>query len=88
MSDARAIATAAERGDLEEVRRLVQQDHQLLDAEWNSYTPLKAAAWKGRVEVVRYLLDEGADINLRPLAPIAHFSWHATLGMLTWSRCS
>jgi ankyrin repeat protein len=66
MADARAIVTAADRGDLEEVRRLVQQDRQLLDAEWDLYTPLKAAAWKGRVEVVRYLLDEGADINLRP----------------------
>jgi ankyrin repeat protein len=60
------IIQAAEDGDLEEVRRLVQHDHQLLDAEWSFDTPLTAAAWKGRVEVVRYLLDEGADINLRP----------------------
>jgi uncharacterized protein len=60
------IIQAAEDGDLEEVRRLVHQDHQLLDAVWIFYTPLTAAAAKGRVEVVRYLLDEGADINLRP----------------------
>jgi ankyrin repeat protein len=66
MADARATAMAAERGDLEEVRRLVQQDHQLLDARCINHTPLTAAAGKGRLEVVRYLLDEGADINLRP----------------------
>jgi ankyrin repeat protein len=60
------IIQAAEDGDLEEVRRLVQQDRQVLGAVWGYDTPLKAAAWKGRVEVVRYLLDEGADINLRP----------------------
>jgi ankyrin repeat protein len=66
MAGARAIVTAAERGDLEDVRRLVQQDHQLLDARVYWDTPLEAAAGKGRVEVVRYLLDEGANINLRP----------------------
>jgi ankyrin repeat protein len=60
------IIQAAEDGDLEEVQRLVQQDRQLLGAVWDLKTPLTAAAARGRVEVVRYLLDEGADINLRP----------------------
>jgi ankyrin repeat protein len=60
------LIQAAEDGDLEEVRRLVQQDHQVLGAVWDHDTPLKAAAGKGRLEVVRYLLDEGADVNLRP----------------------
>jgi ankyrin repeat protein len=59
-----AIIKAAERGDLEEVRRLVQQDRMLLDAESDNMSPLTAAAARGRVQVVRYLLDEGADINL------------------------
>jgi hypothetical protein len=62
--DARAIVQAAGRGDLEEVRRLVQQNRMLLDAEWDDRSPLTAAANRGRLEVVRYLLDEGADINL------------------------
>jgi CDK inhibitor PHO81 len=66
MADARAIIEGAKRGHLKGVRRLVQQDHQLLDAVWKDHTPLTAAAAKGRVEVVRYLLDEGADIHLRP----------------------
>jgi ankyrin repeat protein len=66
---ARAIVDAAERGDLEEVRRLVQQNQMLLNAvvwayQWEDRSPLTAAANRGRVEVVRYLLDEGADIDL------------------------
>jgi ankyrin repeat protein len=61
---AKAIVLAAGRGDLEEVRRLVQQDRRLLDSEWKDMSPLTAAAEEGRVEVVRYLLDKGADINL------------------------
>jgi ankyrin repeat protein len=69
MGDARAIVDAAHKGDLEEVRRLVQQDRGLLDVDhgWqgDSYTPLTAAAWAGRVEVMRYLLEEGAQVNLR-----------------------
>jgi ankyrin repeat protein len=66
--DIEAIMEAAERGDLEEVRRLVEQDRQLLDAvlEGSNDSPLTAAAREGHLEVVRYLLDEGADINLRP----------------------
>jgi ankyrin repeat protein len=88
MADARAIIVAAGRGDLEEVRRLVQQDHQLLDARWGILdTPLKAAAGKGRVEVVRYLLDEGADINLMPdgsspLARACHYGHVEVVALL------
>jgi ankyrin repeat protein len=62
----KAARWAAYRGNLEEVRRLVQENRMLLNAEWYSSTLLKAAAEGGRLEVVRYLLDEGADINLSP----------------------
>jgi ankyrin repeat protein len=63
--DIEAIVDAAGDGNLEEVRRLVQQNLMLLDAEWKSTSsPLIAAAVEGHLEVVRYLLDEGADINL------------------------
>jgi ankyrin repeat protein len=62
---ARAIVDAAERGDLDEVQRLVEQNRMLLNAESDSMSsPLVAAANMGRLEVVRYLLDEGADIDL------------------------
>jgi ankyrin repeat protein len=89
-----AIVQAAERGDLEEVRRLVQQDRQLLNARCYWDTPLTGAAKWGRVEVVRYLLDEGADINLRSgsLARSA-LEWscangHVEVAALLLERCA
>jgi hypothetical protein len=60
------ILDAAWRGDLEAVRRYLQQDRQLVDVQVSGISPLAQAAEFGRVEVVRYLLDEGADINLSP----------------------
>jgi ankyrin repeat protein len=63
--DVEAIIEAANNGDLQEVRRLVQQDRRLLEANDRDDTPLTAAAWRRRVEVIRYLLEEGAQVNLR-----------------------
>jgi uncharacterized protein len=62
--DVEALLEAAGEGDLEEVRRLVQQDRRLLNAN-GVWTPLTAASEQGQVEVIRYLLDEGAQVNLR-----------------------
>ena len=46
---ARAIVKAAERGDLEQVRRLMEQNRMLLNAAWNGRSPLtEALAWNGR----------------------------------------
>jgi uncharacterized protein len=57
---------AAERGDLAEMQRLVGEDPGLLDARhWNRETPLILACEEGQVEVVRWLVDKGAAINLR-----------------------
>jgi ankyrin repeat protein len=65
MGDARAIVRAADKGNLEEVRRLVQQDRGLLDANDDSWTPLTAAASRGDVDIIRYLVEEGAELDLR-----------------------
>jgi uncharacterized protein len=65
MGDARAIVDVAHDGDQEEVRRLVQQDRGLLDANDNHFTPLTAAAWGGHVELIGYLLGEGAQVDLQ-----------------------
>jgi uncharacterized protein len=65
MGDARAIVDAADKGNLEAVRRLVQRDRGLLDANNHICTPLTAAAREDHVDVVRYLLEEGAQIGLR-----------------------
>jgi hypothetical protein len=57
---------AAEAGDLEEVQRLVGHDPSLLNAnehgDWG-WTPLKLATWRSRVEVVHWLLDQGAEVG-------------------------
>jgi len=53
------------RGDLKEVMRLVQEDPGVVDST-EVYYGVKAlhfASMNGHVEVVRYLLDQGADIN-------------------------
>jgi ankyrin repeat protein len=60
-----ALGHAAYAGNLEEVQRLVQQDRGLLNANDGYFTPLTAAAQRGRVEVMRYLMEEGAQVDLR-----------------------
>jgi ankyrin repeat protein len=64
MEEARVMVGAARRGVLEEVRRLVQQDRGLLDAASITDTPLTAAAFWGHVDIIRYLVREGAQLGL------------------------
>jgi len=58
------IHRAAMRGDLEEVMRLIQEDPEVVGS-----THLQSngsyASENGHMEVVCYLLDQGADINAR-----------------------
>jgi len=58
------ILQAAEKGDIETVKRLVQQDPKLIAAvDAQGYSPLHKAAYNNRLDVVEYLLAQGADIN-------------------------
>jgi ankyrin repeat protein len=66
------ICTAACTGDLERVKELLDQDPSLANrvSEYVTYylgsgAPLKNAAARGHMEVVRLLLERGADPNLR-----------------------
>jgi ankyrin repeat protein len=65
------ICTAAHMGNLDRVHELVEQDASLANrvSDYISYylgsgSPLRNAAATGRLEVVRFLLDHGADPNL------------------------
>jgi ankyrin repeat protein len=60
------IIKAAKSGDLGALGRLLSTDAGLLDArDKDGSTPLHCAAWKGHEEVVRLLLEAGADPNAR-----------------------
>jgi hypothetical protein len=59
-----SIWDAAEAGDLAEVQRLVGQELGLLNAkDPYKWTPLMRAADEGHVDVVRWLVDQGANVN-------------------------
>jgi uncharacterized protein len=75
------ICTAAAIGDLARVKQLLDRDPSLANraAEYTTYylgsgTPLKNAAARGHLEIVKLLLDRGADPNLpeEGIAPRGH----------------
>jgi ankyrin repeat protein len=75
------ICTAAAIGDLARVKELLDRDPSLANraAEYTTYylgsgTPLKNAAARGHLEIVKLLLDRGADPNLpeEGIAPRGH----------------
>ncbi|MDE3117932.1 MAG: ankyrin repeat domain-containing protein [Nitrospirota bacterium] len=58
-----ALQDAAERGDLQVVRTLVEQGAPINERSSVNAPPLQNAAAQGHAEVVTFLLDHGADIN-------------------------
>lgn len=60
------IHDAAENGDLETVKKLVSADSKLIDApDREGKTPLHYAAAKGHLNVVEWLVKNGANVNAR-----------------------
>jgi len=80
------IWTAAHMGNLDRVRELLDQDSSLANkvSDYNSYylgcgSPLRNAAAKGHIEIVRLLLERGADPSLpqEHIAPRGHALYSA-----------
>lgn len=65
MGDA-PVVRALEAGDMSRVAQLLEADPSLVDAKGGhqQWTPLMAATLMGRLDMVRWLLDRGASIDL------------------------
>lgn len=59
------LHSAAARGDVEVLRRLLALGADVTEADADGATPLHAAAFAGHVDAIRLLLDSGARLNSR-----------------------
>src|SRR5688572_21120013 len=54
------ILVASKRGDLETVKKMADEYHELLYAQYNYTPPIHFAVREGHIDLVKYLLDNGA----------------------------
>jgi ankyrin repeat protein len=66
MATADMLFAAADSGDLTLVRSIIAENSYLInDRDEEGCTPLEVAVKKDRLEVAKYLLDQGAEVNAR-----------------------
>jgi len=78
---------AAKRGDIATVRQMLAKDADLANvADGSGKTPLHAAAWNGRLDVAKLLLESGADPDAKDLTqkgtPLEWAAWSARPDMV------
>jgi cytohesin len=83
------IHRAAYEGDLEKVKKIIEKDpSQINIRDVIGFTPLQLASGKGHTEVVKYLLEHGANIELgndlgeKPLMYAARYGHYETVKIL------
>jgi len=70
-------------GNLASMEELIKTDPQLVHAtDYNGNTPLHSATLHGRVQVVKYLLEKGAKVNVQNLAGMTPLHFAAREGFL------
>ncbi len=62
------LLKAAKKGDIEEVRLLLEKGADVNSRNMDGWTALMLAAWNGNTETVELLLDEGADVNSKSIS--------------------
>lgn len=81
-SDERLILFAAEKGDLEVVRKILEHNPEAVKArDKDGYTPLHRAAYENHKEVAELLLSYKADINAK-----TEFGWTPLHSACKWNH--
>ena len=64
-TDVWEMLTAAIRGNLDSIRKLVKKDSRLINCSFRYRTPLHFAVQENRIDVVKFLLERGVDASER-----------------------
>jgi len=64
-SDGKVLFSAAEKGDLSKVKKLIEGGYNLNIKDEKGNTALMAAAYGGHIHVIELLLNKGADVNMK-----------------------
>lgn len=81
-SDERLILFAAEKGDLETVRRILERSPESVHAtDADKYTPLHRAAYENHIEMAELLIQHNANINAQ-----TEFGWTPLHSACKWNH--
>lgn len=87
------IFDAIEKGDLKRVEELTAENPGVVnERDKNDFTPLHKAAYSGKLDVVKFLVEKGADVNVKdkygvtPLKMAQEWGRTEIIGYLKWKE--